>query len=903
MRFVCGVLIATLGAFASAGCNGEIQGGGALSTLPAPTVDSVSPGFGTSLGGDSITVLGSGFQTGAIASIGGIPCANTIYVSSGEVTCITAGGVPAGAEDLYVFNLDGQDGFLAGAFMYVLGPAPDATSVFPVDGSSSGGTDITITGTDFTSSATVTVDGAPCTGVVVTQLVAPAAEITCTTPLAPSGPGAVNVVVTNLDGQSDATPETFTYMSPVLMSVSPALGPTAGGTAITIDGQYFHSTATVEVDGVNCPVTSRTADTQIVCTTPSGSAATVAVRVTNPDADFAEDPVAFTYLNPPAVASVLPDRSKETGGVTITITGTDFVTGATVEVDGTPCTSPTVVDPMTITCDTPAHAVGNSTITVINPDLQEADLSTPFTYYADLAVSQSSVLVDQSGTFDASLLVSGGVPPYSYAITDAVDGTLVTSTYTAPADSTSQDIIQVSDSETPPNQLNIVVSSTRTVQVAAGMHHTCALVEHGTMGSLKCWGYNFYGQLGLGSNTNVGTVANSMGAYLPPIYFGAAGPGTDVEQVVAGQNHTCARFADSTVKCWGRNHTGQLGQDNTSDVGTAAIAVSTLSPIALGMGATSIASGANHVCALLSNSTIKCWGENSFGQLGKNSTTPIGFSTGQMAALTAIAFGIGPTPTQITAGEGHNCALFSDNNVRCWGRNARGQLGRDTTTNLGDTTHPIAGIAAVDLGGATAYSVSAGAFHSCAVIDDGMNPDKLKCWGDNTQGQLGQGDFTHRGTASDVMSSFSPIDFGLAIGAVSASAGGISSNGFTCAWRQDTGAVLPEPSVQLKCWGYNTSGQLGRGNTSSVGDDFTPMMDAIGAIPLAGTYSEPATGSTSLKLAVGGSHACAIILGDVLKCWGYNALGQLGQENTTNRGDNAANPPQQMDDNLPPIKL
>lgn len=220
------------------------------------------------------------------------------------------------------------------------------------------------------------------------------------------------------------------------------------------------------------------------------------------------------------------------------------------------------------------------------------------------------------------------------------------------------------------------------VKVAAGGDHACAILNDG---SVKCWGYNSSGQLGQGSIADLGDGAGEMGDALLAVNLGT---GKTATEIAAGREHTCAILNDETLKCWGNNDHGQLGVgsftylgDNGGEMGDA------LLPIDLGTGrkAIQLAVGGDHNCALLDNATVKCWGDNFFGELGQESTGDVGDNPGEMGdALIPINLGSGRTALQITSGEDHVCALLDNNSVKCWGYNGNGQLGLGNTNDIGD---------------------------------------------------------------------------------------------------------------------------------------------------------------------------------------------------------------------------
>ncbi|MEM8620362.1 MAG: hypothetical protein AAGF73_11640, partial [Actinomycetota bacterium] len=196
-----------------------------------------------------------------------------------------------------------------------------------------------------------------------------------------------------------------------------------------------------------------------------------------------------------------------------------------------------------------------------------------------------------------------------------------------------------------------------------------------------------------------------------------ATPGTPrgaAATITAGGSHMCALLDNGTVKCWGNGIAGRLGNNDDTNIGDGTgPSVAASDPIDLGTGrtATAITAGDLHTCALLDNNTVKCWGFGSAGRLGTNATTNIGDGTGpSVAASDPVDLGTGRTATAITAGGSHTCALLDNNTVKCWGNGSAGRLGTNATTNIGDGTGPsVAASDPVDLGtGRTATAITAG---------------------------------------------------------------------------------------------------------------------------------------------------------------------------------------------------
>ena len=192
----------------------------------------------------------------------------------------------------------------------------------------------------------------------------------------------------------------------------------------------------------------------------------------------------------------------------------------------------------------------------------------------------------------------------------------------------------------------------RPAQIAAGTNHYCAL---SVQGLVKCWGYNNYGQLGQENNSQQGHQSNDMGESLA---FTNLGTNLTATQIVAGSEHTCALISDGSVKCWGRNDYGQLGQGNSSQQGHQSndmgdyLAFTDLDGVAI-----KLAAGSHHTCALMDTGEVKCWGLNyNSGRLGAGTSSYyIGTSSNHMGAnLVAVNFGDDLRATDLSAG---SCTL------------------------------------------------------------------------------------------------------------------------------------------------------------------------------------------------------------------------------------------------------
>ena len=249
----------------------------------------------------------------------------------------------------------------------------------------------------------------------------------------------------------------------------------------------------------------------------------------------------------------------------------------------------------------------------------------------------------------------------------------------------------------------VVNSQSYVTQIATGRSHSCAVLHDKY---LKCWGFNYKGQLGDGT-----TFESS-----DPVTVNV-GTNRHVTQIALGDSHTCALLDDGSLMCWGLNDSGQLGDGTRID---------RFHPTRVDVASvTQVAVGGFHTCAILDDHTLKCWGHNHNGQVGDGTSNQQGTST-----PTTINVGSGRYVTKVALGGSHTCAILDDGSLKCWGDNKYGQLGDGTNqgkSKPGDT---------VDVGiDRKVIQIALGKYHSCAVLDN----ESLICWGWNYYGQLGDG--------------------------------------------------------------------------------------------------------------------------------------------------------------------
>jgi alpha-tubulin suppressor-like RCC1 family protein len=287
--------------------------------------------------------------------------------------------------------------------------------------------------------------------------------------------------------------------------------------------------------------------------------------------------------------------------------------------------------------------------------------------------------------------------------------------------------------------------------------------------------------------------------------------GKTVTAISAGSSHSCA-VADGKAYCWGRNIYGMLGNNSTTNT-SVPVPVNTAGVMA-GKTVTAITAGGYHSCAVAAGATF-CWGYNSDGQLGNTSTT----DSSVPVAVNASGVLASKTVTGISVGGYHACAV-ADGKAYCWGYNAYGQLGNNTTTK---STVPVAVNTAGVLAGRTVTAITAGYHHSCAVVEG-----RASCWGANVDGRLGNDTTTN--SLVPVPVNTSGVLAGKTVTAIAA------GDSHSCAVADG----------RAYCWGYNTYGQLGNSTTTNS------------TVPVPVDISGPLAGRTVTAIAAGSHHSAVL---------------------------------------------
>lgn len=388
---------------------------------------------------------------------------------------------------------------------------------------------------------------------------------------------------------------------------------------------------------------------------------------------------------------------------------------------------------------------------------------------------------------------------------------------------------QVGNGERPISKKPIAVPGiTDAVAVGAGQRSTCVLQS----GTVLCLGDNEFGQLGNGTNLATSTPSSVGGI------SGATG-------LTVGRLHACAIVTIAgDLKCWGANGQGQLGDNSGANSTTTSVSVKLADGSGPLLNAKSVSAGQNHTCAVLDNRSVLCWGEGLLGQLGNGD--------GSDKSLPFVVDGL--SSDIVSSGRSHTCSLSSTigsvGSVLCWGNNDSGQLGAETPDPK--SLVPIGPLSTVN-----GVVLSAGGKHSCAIAN--LNGDFIvKCWGSNASGQI-------TGVPSD--NNPAPNTVFSAGNALIAS----SSAQSITAGPKHTCVVLPAGTVN--CWGDNESGQLGNGTTNATSTPGFVKVSGPNSADLTDVIAIATSGSDEIEE---GAHTCAIMSGGTMQCWGDGLFGQIG---------------------------
>jgi alpha-tubulin suppressor-like RCC1 family protein len=367
-----------------------------------------------------------------------------------------------------------------------------------------------------------------------------------------------------------------------------------------------------------------------------------------------------------------------------------------------------------------------------------------------------------------------------------------------------------------------LAASPGAASISAGFGYSCAIES----GSAYCWGNNANGELGNGSTTSSSV----------PVAVDTSGTLADrtFTQISGAAEATCALDSAGAAYCWGANFHGELGDGSLTD-SSVPVAVDSSGAL-VGKTLTQITTGSFQTCALDSAGAAYCWGGNGSGELGDGSTT----DSGVPVAVDTSGALAGKTLTQITTDFGTTCALDSAGAAYCWGGNNSGVLGDGSTTDSGV---PVAVDTSGVLTGKILTQITTGIATTCALDSAGA----AYCWGDDSNGQFGDGSTTD--SSVPVAVDTSGVLAGRTLTKIAAGWGA------TCAL---------DSAGRAYCWGDNANGGIGDGSTTDS------------SVPVAVNTSGVLAGKTLTQIGVGEGAACALDSTGAVYCWGWNGDGGLG---------------------------
>jgi len=644
-------------------------------------------------------------------------------------------------------------------------------------------------------------------------------------PLAPAGVieiiGAAAPVITPLVAQISAWSTnklTSIAVTPSTASVSQGATQQFVATGSYTDGTSANITEQVTWSSSNTAVASVNSSGLAACVGNSATAVPITASLTQSSGTITSAPASLTCTPPavtlesitvsPTTASIAAGATQQftasglnSDGSTSTPTVTWSVQGGssngTISADGLYTAPNAAVSATVVATSTVNSAISaTATVTVAAPTVE---VNPP----------TASVATGAQEQFTATVL-NDVTTTVTWSVDEGSAGGSVTAAglYTAPASAGTFHVRATSTADTAAYgeaTVTVTAATPLALSVATGEYSACALISGGT---IQCWGFDGYGQLGDGSQTSsvvpvpvsglttatalsVGSDSESACALLADgtvycwgsdgnsqlgSFLGSGGfsdtpiqvPGiTTAIALSTAENVACAVLSGGAVECWGYDGYGALGDGSGNPLVTGPIAVSGITT------ATAVAVGVNAACALLADGTVQCWGVGGVGQLGNGTLT-----SAQLTPTTVTGIG---SATSISVSGNTACAVLANHTIECWGSNQYGQLGN------GSTTLSSVPVAVQFISTAIQVSVAEDG-HTCAVV----SPGGVECWGNNNVGQLGDGTIVNQLDPQTVTGITNAVQ--------------VSANvGFSC-------ATLANGSVQ--CWGSNSSGQLGNDSTT-----------------------------------------------------------------------------------------
>jgi hypothetical protein len=418
-----------------------------------PEVTSVEPSHGPPTGGTEVTIIGSSLEMPVAVTFNDVAATNLQFIHSRALTAVTPPGTPGPATVALIFA-DGSVVTIPDAFTYdgeVLSTAElplTITAITPESGPTTGGTQLTIQGTNFVPEAVLLIDGQPALNLTYLG----ESLLTATTP--PGAAGVAEVILNTGDGRSTDYPPGFTYLAPdspdlpqpTITAVSPTAGPQAGGTTVTVQGTLFVSGSVVVFDEALAAQTTFVSSTILTAVTPAHPAGLSDISVVLPDARRVTLADAYEFQAPPipTISSIAPANGPIAGGTPVTIQGSGFSAGTQVFFDHTAAVSVDILSAHSLVAVTPPHTAGLVDVAVQIPDGRDATTVGGFLYVAPPnptintidpntgpAAGGTSVTITGTDFRPGAVVLFGSVPASSVSVLNATTLTAVTPAHAA----------------------------------------------------------------------------------------------------------------------------------------------------------------------------------------------------------------------------------------------------------------------------------------------------------------------------------------------------------------------------------------------------------------------------------------------------------------------------------------
>jgi alpha-tubulin suppressor-like RCC1 family protein len=379
---------------------------------------------------------------------------------------------------------------------------------------------------------------------------------------------------------------------------------------------------------------------------------------------------------------------------------------------------------------------------------------------------------------------------------------------------------------------------------------------------VDCWGSNGSGDLGIGTTGGPDRCAYDEPCSTSPVPIGISA----TSLVADGAGGYCAILISTVVDCWGDNSFGELGDGASGGPDQCNDSSCSTSPVSTGIHATSLAAVNAGFCAILTSAAVACWGDNSSGELGVGTTsgpdTCGGYSGSDDLPCSTRPASTGISATDLVGGAANYCAVLTSGSVDCWGDNSDGELGNGSNSGPDTCLYSAPCDPTPSPTGVSGTSVAANGNSSCAILTSGT----VDCWGGSGEGELGDGATGGPDTCDgysgteNLPCSTTPVSTGISATSLAVGYGGYC-------------AIVTSGGVD--CWGDNTEGELGVGTMTG------PELCSAYSESLPCSTTPVPTGISATYLEGDGQAYCAVLDSGTADCWGSGFDGDLGDASTS----------------------